>query len=103
MPYDHAAEPGPQALGWDPVGELSDDAIAVFHACIARDVFAGLERQSVCIAYKFIRGDSSHSAAARPLLVRLFAPWLTGGVVSITLPDHSRIDAIPGAPGLEYV
>lgn len=76
------------------VGELSEDATVTFHACLTRDVFAGLGKRSVSITYGF--GDQREcSAAPRTLFVRLFAPWLARDVVEILLPDNSRIDAIP--------
>ena len=98
LSYDPGTAPGPRNPHEWPVGNVSADAIAAFHACLTRDVFAGLVRGAVSIHCSFMVGCRSFSLAVRQPLALLFAPLLARDVVKIFLPDYFTIHAIPDAP-----
>ena len=102
-PHDPNAPLGPRNLDGLSLGDLSDNELSAFHACLARDAFAGLGLQSVSISYRFLETGHRFSEAIRPFFVRLFAPWLMRGVVKILLSDLSTIDAVPEALPLRHV
>ena len=102
-PHDPDAPLGPRNLDGLSLGDLSEDALVAFHACLERDAFARLGRQSVSISYRFLEMGHRFSEAIRPIFVQLFAPWLMRGVVKILLSDSSAIGAVPGALPLRHV
>ena len=81
LSYDPGTAPGPRNPHEWPVGNVSADAIAAFHACLTRDVFAGLGQERVSIRCSFWGGRGGFSFVVRQPLARLFAPWLIQGVV----------------------
>ncbi|KAI0722111.1 hypothetical protein C8Q72DRAFT_896192 [Fomitopsis betulina] len=83
---------------WEGVGDfgLSEDAMDTFHACLLRDVFAGLRRNEVVVRFM-----SVINVDVRAWLVELFTPWLARGILGINLPDGSVIDAVPETLPLE--
>ncbi|KAI0728049.1 hypothetical protein C8Q72DRAFT_836632, partial [Fomitopsis betulina] len=87
---------------WKEVGDLSlsEDAIDTFHACLLRDVFAGLEKNNVTVWFDSAI-DVDVSDDVRAWVARLFTPWLARSVLKIELPDSSVIDAIPETLPLE--
>ena len=86
------------ANNWEEVGDfgLSEDAMDTFHACLLRDVFAGLRRNEVVVRF-----TSVINVDVRAWLVELFTPWLARGILGINLPDGSVIDAVPETLPLE--
>ena len=89
--YDHLNN-------WEGVGDfgLSEDAMDTFHACLLRDVFAGLDRNKVVVRF-----TSVINVDVRAWLVKLFTPWLARGILRIELRGVSVIDAVPETLPLE--
>ena len=98
LSYDPGTAPSPRNPHEWPVGNVSADAIAAFHACLTRDVFAGLGQERVSIRCSFWGGRGGFSFVVRQPLARLFAPWLVRGVVRISLPNGSKVHAMPEVP-----
>ena len=81
---------------WKEVGDLglSEEAVDTFHACLFRDVFAGLAKDSVDVRFMSAI-DVDFDDAVRAWLVKLFTPWLVRGILEIKLPGCSVITAVP--------
>ncbi|KAH9914924.1 uncharacterized protein B0H18DRAFT_113896 [Fomitopsis serialis] len=89
---------------------ITVEAIAAFHAALSRNVFARLSYAAVTISFRVSIGSNQEhasnsvaetlhtsSATVKSFLIHLFSPWLARGVMTLELPDGSRIQD-PGEP-----